>query len=119
MKTTQFLLAFSLLFSFGCSVQREPGPAERIGRAIDDIHQSVSELAPQETADERRAREDREWHRRQDEYYQKNRTRDVNLYGDSKADSEIFDPKKRDQEARDREYWENPIADDTRENDRY
>lgn len=90
-------------------MQREPGPGERIGRAIDDIRQSVSELAPTETADERRAREDREWRRRQDEYYQKNRTRDANLYGETTSE----------REARDREYWENPIADDSREKDRY
>jgi hypothetical protein len=105
----RLLLAFSLSCTFGCSVQREPGPAERIGKAIDDIHQSVSELAPKETADERRAREDREWRRRQDEYYQKNRTRDANLYGETDAE----------REARDREYWENPTSDNSREDDRY
>jgi hypothetical protein len=64
------------MFFSGCIIQREPGPAERIGRSIDEIRKGIAELAPDETPEERRIREDREWRKRQDEYYQRNPKRD-------------------------------------------
>lgn len=99
----------------GCSAQREPGPAERIGRAIDEIRTSIEELAPEESPEQRRAREDREWKRRQDDYYRRNPSKSRYTYESDRDEEE--------RARRDREYWENPIGDSNRtgsaDDDRY
>lgn len=111
-------IALSLAIS-GCSIQREPGPAERIGRALDEMRKGVAELAPDETPEERRAREDREWQRRQDEYYRRRmgdqRRQDYGRPLDKTAD--IY--RDSEQERRDQEFWDTPPAEDSREQDRY
>ena len=125
--TIPLLLVLSVLPALsGCSFQREPGPGERIGRALDDMRKGFDELAPAETADARRAREDKEWRRRQDEYYRSHPTstghnsgnpkdtdtsRTVDLYRDNT-------PAEAEQAERDREFWNRP-APPREENDRY
>ncbi len=121
MKTISYLLLTTLAIT-GCSLfQREPGPAERIGRAIDDIRKGVDELAPDETPEERRAREDREWRQRQDDYYRRQRSHTSRgSQRDSESDYDIYrDSEERERAERDREFWENPPKESERDNDRY
>jgi hypothetical protein len=105
----------SLFVLSACSAQREPGPAERIGRSIDEIRRSIEELAPEETPEQRRVREDREWKRRQDDYYRRNPSKSRYPYESEREEDE--------RARRDREYWENPIGDSgrsgTADDDRY
>lgn len=116
----KMITAALLILLSGCSFEREPGPGERIGRALDEMRKGFDELAPDETAEQRREREDREWRRRQDEYYRSHpadsRLNDssrstVDLYGDRK-------PTDAEQEERDREFWSRP-PEPRDENDRY
>lgn len=112
----------SIVSLSGCSAFRpEPGPAERIGRAIDQIRQGVSEMAPEETPDERREREDREWRRRQDDYYRRNQSNKLRgSQRNSEDDFDLYrDVEERERAERDREFWENPPKDDNQKSDRY
>jgi hypothetical protein len=115
------LLGLSLLIS-GCSTfEREPGPAERIGRALDEMRKGIDELAPEETPEERRAREDREWQRRQDDYYRRQRSNTVHgSQRDSEEDFDLYrDSDERERAERDREFWENDPKEKSRDSDRY
>lgn len=107
---------FLAIIICSCSAQREPGPGERIGKALDEMRRGIAELAPDETAAERRAREDREWRRRQDEYYKSSRVYENRNKQDDRA-SDIYSDKT--QAERDKEFWDRPPEEETREGDRY
>lgn len=109
------LIATSLVLLFsGCSVfEREPGPAERIGRALDEMRKGFDELAPDETPEQRRIREDREWRRRQDEYYRSHPDARRNSYDseydrNSRDSVDLYGDRAKSKEEQDREFWSRP-----------
>jgi hypothetical protein len=115
MKKLLALISVALLSS--CSFQREPGPAERIGRALDEMRKGIGELAPDESPEERRAREDREWRKRQDDYYRRNSRVEPSSEFDANDTRDSYG--ETEQQRRDREFWETPPVEDSRERDRY